>query len=76
MSSVFAGGISVDYWERETSIQVEEASYKLPLSANQYSTQSTYTRRQMREAEGQVVRFLRDGVKQVSRQNFDRLVNE
>jgi hypothetical protein len=75
-SSVFAGGISVNYRERETSIQVEEASYKLPLSANQYSTQSTYTKRQIQEAEGQVGQLLKDRGKQVSRQDFDKLVNE
>ena len=72
-----AGGISVNYRQTDTSIQLNEAVYKLAPSSNQSSSQPRYTERQRQDVETQILQLLRDrGHTTATQHDLDRLVNE
>ena len=70
------GGVSVNYRQTETTIEVNESAYERTAPGNQYSSQPRYTERQIQEAEIEIARALKGRGLRVSRQEFDKLVND
>jgi hypothetical protein len=76
-ANIPAGGVSVNYRQTETTIEVNESAYGRTAPGNQYSSQPRYTERQIEEAETDITLILKDrGLTRVSRQQFDKLVND
>lgn len=75
-ANIPVGGVSVNYRQTETTIEVNESAYERTAPGNQYSSQPRYTERQIQEAEIEITRALKGRGLRVSRQEFDKLVND
>jgi hypothetical protein len=76
-ANIPAGGVSVNYRQTETTIEVNESAYERTAPGNQYSSQPRYTERQIEEAKTDITLILKNlGHTHVSLQEFDRLVND
>jgi hypothetical protein len=76
-ANIPAGGVSVNYRQTETTVEVSESAYERAAPGNQYSSQPRFTQRQIEEVEMEITRALESrGHTVVGRQEFDRLVNE
>jgi hypothetical protein len=76
-ANIPAGGVSVNYRQTETTIEVNEPAYERTAPGNQYSSQPRYTERQIEEVKTDITLALKNrGLTRISLQEFDKLVND
>ena len=75
-TNISVGGISMNYRQTETIVEVNESAYEHTKPGNQYSSPPRYTERQTIEVEKEIMQALKSRGRPVSQQEFDKLVNE
>lgn len=75
-TNISVGGISMNYRQTETIVEVNESAYEHTTPGNQYSSPPRYTERQTIEVEKEIMQALKSRGRSVSQQEFDKLVNE